>query len=215
MEPIEYVSLKSKELLVTQVGSWRSLHQKAGTVIAVAALFAPLFLFLVEKAENWVRITASILIIPLIAGIILLLITLRARKLKQGYDETNFEELMNYSDIEDVFAFEIAYNKYSIEENDKILKRQNRKYNWGIGIIIISIILSIALLIVDTTLSKKELDTNNKISNTMSDTEKNKPKTQPIKEKTPIKTLPKVNPQKVKELNEGLDPKVETRKKKG
>ncbi|MCB0539803.1 MAG: DUF1385 domain-containing protein, partial [Bacteroidetes bacterium] len=119
--PIEYIANKSKELLANQIASYRSLHQKAGTVIAVAALFAPLFLFLVEKAELWVRITASILIIPLIIGVILLLLTLRARKLNMGYDESNFEDLIN-KDISEVQAFEISYNKYSIERNDRILK---------------------------------------------------------------------------------------------
>ena len=150
---IEYIANKSKELLSTQIDSYRSLHQKAGTVIAVAALFAPLFIFLVEKADLWMRITASILIIPLIIGILLLLLTLRAKKLNQGFDETNFEDLIN-KDIDEVQTFEIAYNQYSIDRNKKILTKQNKKYNWGIGLIIITIILSIILLIIDTSVKK-------------------------------------------------------------
>jgi len=116
----EYLANKSKELLNSQIQSFRALHQKAATVIAVSALFAPVFLFLVEKAELWVRITASFLILPLIIGVILFLLTLRATKLKQGFDESNFEDLLN-KNINEVYNFEIAYNKFSIEENDKIL----------------------------------------------------------------------------------------------
>lgn len=204
---IEYIANKSKELLSTQIDSYRSLHQKAGTVIAVAALFAPLFLFLVEKAELWVRISACLLIIPLIAGIILLLLTLRAKKLNRGFDESNFDELLNKK-IEEVHAFEIAYNKYSVEKNDKILNKQNRKYNWGIGLIIISIILSIVLLIFDTTIK------NNNSSNNKNISEMAKKTTSSDSGKVKKVTLPKVDPQKVKQLNEGVDPKKETRKEK-
>lgn len=63
-------------------------------------------------------------------------------------------------------AFEISYNKQSIVANDKILNKQNKKYNWGIGLIIMTIILSILLLIVDTSISVKDVD-NNKINNIM------------------------------------------------
>ncbi|PKG42814.1 DUF1385 domain-containing protein [Psychroflexus sp. MES1-P1E] len=207
---IEYIANKSKELLSTQIDSYRSLHQKAGTVIAVGALFAPLFLFLVEKAELWVRITASILITPLIAGIILLLLTLTAKKLNQGYDESNFENLIN-QDIDEVQKIEIAYNKYSIEKNEKILTNQNKKYNWGIGLIIIAIILSIFLLILDTSI--KNNSSHNKQNNTMAKDNK-KTKTSSKTDSVKIVTLPKVDPKKVIQLNEGVDPKKETRKDK-
>ena len=151
---IEYIAQKSKELLTRQINSYRSLHQKAGTVIAVAALFAPIFLFLIEKTHLWFRITGSLLILPLIIGIILLLLTLRATKLNQGFDETMFDDLLNKKKTE-VETYEIAYNKYSIEQNDKILNKQNNKYNWGIRLIIAAIILSISLLIISTIIENR------------------------------------------------------------
>ena len=154
METGEYIANKSKELLKTQVESFRAIHQKAGTVIAVAALFAPVFLFLVEKAKLWIRITVSLLIILLLVGIGLLLITLRAQKLRQGYDETNFEYLLN-KDIDTVYNFETSYNKFSIEQNDKILKTQNRNYNIGIILTIIAVIASIGLIIIDTVINEQ------------------------------------------------------------
>lgn len=204
-ESLVYIANKSKELLITQIESYRSLHQKAGTVIAVAALFAPLFLFLVEKAELWVRISACLLIIPLIAGIILLLLTLRAQKLNRGFDESNFDDLVN-KNIEEVHAFEISYNKYSVEKNDNILSEQNKKYNWGIGLIIIAIILSIGLLIIDTTI-KNNHSSNNKFYFEMA-----KKTTSSDAGKEKKITLPKVDPNKVKQLNEGVEPKKETKK---
>lgn len=202
METGEYIANKSKELLRTQVESFRAIHQKAGTVIAVAALFAPVFLFLVEKAELWVRITASLLMIPLLVGIVLQLITLRAKKLRQGYDESNFEELLN-KDIETVYNFEISYNKFSIEQNDKILISQNRSYNAGIILTIISVILSIGLIITDTTIKN-----NSKTDSTMSQENNNSGG----EAQKPNVKLITVDPTKVKILNEGVDQKTETRK---
>jgi hypothetical protein len=207
-QTLEYISNKSKELLSTQIDSYRSLHQKAGTIIAVAALFAPLFLFLVEKAELWVRVSASLLAVPLIVGIILLILTLRAQKLNRGYDETNFVELLNQK-LEDVHTFEIAYNKYSVENNDVILNKQNKKYNLGISFILTSIILSIGLLIVDTATMNKDSN-NNKSNSIMAKDDKKTTSSDSGKKK--IFTLPEVDPGKVKQLNEGVDSKKETRK---
>jgi len=159
---IEYIANKSKEFLANQINSYRSIYQKAGTVIAVTALFAPLFLFLVEKAQLWVRITAVILILPMVGGIILLLLTLRSRTLNQGYDERNFEDFMNKK-LYDVHRNEIAYNKYSIEQNNKILDIQNKRYNWGITLVLASIILSIGLMITYT-ITKSNNSNNKSIS---------------------------------------------------
>ena len=206
---IEYVAIKSKELLATQIDSYRSLHQKAGTAVAVAALFAPLFLFLIENAILWVRITAMILIIPLSIGIKFLLLTLLAKKLDHGYDETNFEDLIN-KDLKEVHKFEIAYNKYSIEKNKNILTDQNKKYNWGIGIIIITIILSISLLIIDTSISANSSDTKHNITMAKDNKKTTSSKSDSVKKET----LPKVDPKKVIKLNEGVNPKKESSKDK-
>jgi len=146
---IEYIANKSKELLANQIDSYRSIHQKSGIIIAIAALFAPLFLFLIEKGYKWIQISSVIIIIPMIIGTIFLLITLMSRKLSIGYDETTFEYLIN-QEIDYVHKFEIAYNKYSIEKNEIILIRQNSRYNRGILLIIISILLSIGLLVTNT-----------------------------------------------------------------
>lgn len=201
-DSIEYIANKSKELLSNQIDSYRSLHQKASTLIAITAIFVPLFLFLVEKACFWIKISAAILIIPMIIGIVLLVLTLRAKKISEGYDESVFEELINKK-IKAVYKTEIAYNKYSIEQNDIILNSQNKKYNIGLVLILISIILSIGLMITDT------IDKNNKTvtENTMAKKDNETKSSATTMDSTKKETLPKVDPKKVKQLNEGVDPK--------
>lgn len=211
-DSVKYIAEKSKELLLTQIDSYRALNQNAGIAIAVASLFAPFFVFLVEKAEFWIRIFSILLIIPLIIGIILLLLSLKSQKLNRGYDETNFEEFINI-DIDEVFKNEIAYNKHSIEENDKILKKQNKKYNIGINFILISIILSIILLFIESTFKKDNINNNIIIYNTIMENEKKttgseeKTSTNSEEKKEKVITLPKIDIKKVKKLNEGIDPK--------
>jgi len=148
---IEYIAQKSKELLNGQIESFRSLHQKSGTVIAIASIFAPIFLFLLDKSQDWLKIVAVIFILLLIIGVVILLINLRTKKLYQGFDESLFQDLLN-EDIVDVYLYEISYNEKSIEKNDIILNKQNKMYNMGIGLIVFSIIWSLAVLIADTIL---------------------------------------------------------------
>ena len=207
---IEYIANKSKELLASQINSYRSLHQKASTIIAVSALFAPFFLFLVEQAQFWIRLAAAILVVPMIVGIILLLLTLRARKLAQGFDESNLGDLMN-EDLKEVHKKEIAYNKYSIEQNNSILISQNNRYNRGVAFIIGAIILSIGLVLTDTIIKNNNSDNiKTKTEDVMTDKEKNKTAgttdSNPNKEK-----LPDVDPKKVKHLHEGVEPEKESK----
>ena len=108
-ESISYIANKSKELLATQISSYRSLHQKAGVIIGITSLFAPLFLFLVDKSSLWIKICSAVLILSLFVGILLLFFTLKATKLSQGYDEKCFEDLIN-EELKYVHKFEIAYN---------------------------------------------------------------------------------------------------------
>ncbi len=144
-ESLKYIAEQSKELLQKQINCYGITNQKAGTVLAISALFAPLFLFLIERAQLWVSISAVIIIVPLIIGVILMLSILKAKELNRGYGESSFEELIN-KDIIEVYQNEITYNKYSIEQNDIILHDQKKKYNCGITLMIISIVLSIGLM---------------------------------------------------------------------
>jgi len=177
-------------------------------MIAVSALFAPFLLFVVEKAQFWVRVAAVALVAPMIIGIILLLLTLRARKLAQGFDESTFADLMN-EDLREVHKKEIAYNKYSIEQNDSILISQNNRYNRGIIWIIVAIILSIGLVLADTITRNNDLDTiKSKRENIMTDEEKNK--TSSTSDGGAKKeTLPDVDTEKVKHLHEGVESEKE------
>ncbi len=203
-ESIEYIANKSKELLSNQIDSYRSLHQKSGILIAITSIFIPLFLFFIVRSFMWIKITSAILIIQMIIGIVLLILTLRAKKLSQGYDESTFEELMNLK-ITEVYKTEIAYNKYSIEQNDNILNSQNNKYNWGLVLILIAIILSIILMFADT------IDKNNNLKSKTDNimVKKDiKTKSSAKKDTNRKETLPKVDPGKVKQLNEGVDQKI-------
>lgn len=199
-DSIEYIATKSKELLSNQIDSYRSLHQKSAVLIAITAIFIPLFLFLIENSGFWIKISAAILIIPMIVGIILLILTLSARTLNQGYDESCFEDLINVK-LKQIHKTEIAYNKYSIEQNDVILKSQNKKYNNGLKLIIIAIIFSICLMLAHTIFS------NNKNSKTDISMAKKDNSSSSANDRVKKETLPKVNPNKVKQLNEGIEPK--------
>lgn len=125
---IEYVAKKSKELLTCQFEAYRNLDQKAGIVIGILSIFLPLFIGSITGSPLYIKVISLVPVMVLLIGMIIMLYVIRSNKLSQGYDETKFVELINI-DIKNVYKEEIAYNKYSIEKNDKILTKKNKNFN--------------------------------------------------------------------------------------
>jgi hypothetical protein len=53
---LEFLSDRARELLDRQIASFRTNHSKAGIIIAIIAIFVPIFLFVVEKAAFIIQI---------------------------------------------------------------------------------------------------------------------------------------------------------------
>lgn len=145
---IKIISEKSKELLERQIGTYRNKQEKATTILGLLSLFLPLYLFIIEKSPELIKILSIIPLAIMTWGTIIIIRILQAQKLNQGYNPDKFSEFINWQPKE-IYLYEIASNKLSFEKNNPILEKQNDNYNRGIIIIIISIGLSISLLVIN------------------------------------------------------------------
>lgn len=205
---LEYLSERARELLDRQISSFRANHTKAGTIIAIIAIFVPVFLFIVEKAAFVLQLLAIIPIIVLGYALILMIEILRSQKLDQGFNEDQFDKLVN-DKYENILLYEIGAKKCSFKDNQIITGKQNKRFNRGINITIFAILFSFAILIGNIFIDPKK-------SNIMEKTEKTT--TESIKEtvpdttKTKDRVIPNVPKEERTQLNEGVDTKIGKKK---
>jgi hypothetical protein len=146
IESIKYTSQKSKELLESQIETFRSLNNKAGVILNILALFIPVYLFIIDHSNIVIKSLSVIVILLLILGIVAMFIVLNAYTLHTGVKEDKYEEFINMSET-DIYLFEIAANKKSIESNDQdVLGKQYLWYELGTKSVIISVISATILL---------------------------------------------------------------------
>ena len=152
IESIKYISSKSKELLILQIEAFRSIDQKSGIIVGIASLFLPLFIASLTKQNKIIQIASIIPILLLLIGIVIILYAIRSQRLAEGFNEDEFDRLINRN-IKHIFIAEISYNKYCIQKNNIIVDKKNRFFNIGLILIIVAIILSIILLSINVIIS--------------------------------------------------------------
>lgn len=146
LKDLEFLAERSRELLDRQITSFRATHTKAGSIIAVVAIFVPLFLFIIEKSAIVIKIASIIPIALLCYSIVLMIEILRTKKLDQGFNESQLDKLVNES-YENILLYEIGAKKDSFTDNQVITEKQNRNFNNGLSYTIAAIFLSFGLLI--------------------------------------------------------------------
>jgi hypothetical protein len=135
--------------------------------------------------------------------------TLRTQKLDQGFNENQFDKLIN-TGYEDIILYEIAEKKASFSANQIITEKQNKRFNKGLNTTIIAILLSFLILIVNIFITNQT----NKVMATKSNTktEINK-ETNSDTSKSKVRVLPTISKEERTQLNEGISPKIDKSKK--
>lgn len=145
---LEFLAERGRELLDRQISSYRTNHTKAGTVIGISSVFMPIFLFIIEKSPVLIQVLSIIPIVIFMYSIILMINILRSKPLDQGFNQNQFDKLVNQK-YESILLYEIGAKKDSITDNQKITEKQNKKFNKGLIATIVAIFFSISLLIIN------------------------------------------------------------------
>jgi hypothetical protein len=147
---LEFLAVKSKELIDKQIASYRQQHTTASSIIAIVALFIPLFLGGLTDSYEWIQY-ASVLpvLLFLIATCFLLFHVFLSRSLSQALNFDEFQRLVNANDLEKTLLFEIGANRSSFQDNKSILRSRNRYYNISVNLTILGIVISVVLLMLN------------------------------------------------------------------
>ena len=147
---LDFLATKSKELVEKQIASYRQQHTTASSIIAIVALFIPLFINGLDDAYDWIKYVSIISVLLFVISICLLLFhVFRAHALNQALNFDEFQDLVNANDIEKTMLLEIGANKSSFQLNKKILIKRNKYYNSAVIMTICGIIISVTLLMIN------------------------------------------------------------------
>ena len=201
LRDLEFLADKARELLDRQIGSFRATHAKAGSIIALAVIFVPIYIFVIEKAADIIQVLSIIPILFLVYSLILMIQILKSKKLDQGFNEDQFDRLINKK-YEKILLYDIGAKKASIKDNQLTTTEQNRKFNQGLNFTIAAVLLSFLLLLTNVFIKPQ-----NRL--TMSEKEKRE-KTDPKREPSPepqtkSRLIPSVPKEERIQLNEGKD----------
>ena len=145
---LEFLVQKSQELLNKQISAYRQKHSNSGIIITVLALFIPFFLNGLENSHLIMKYLSIVPIALLIWTIISFIKVLKTKSLDQGFHPDKFDTLVN-TKYEDILLYEIGANRDSFVDNKRIVEHSNDKYNLGIKLTLIAIIISTCLLLVN------------------------------------------------------------------
>jgi len=206
---LEFLAERGRELLDRQLSSYRTNHTKAGTVIGISSVFIPVFLFIIEKTPVFIQILSVIPIAIFMYSIILMINILRSRPLYQGFNQNQFDRLIE-KDYENILLYEIGAKKDSIADNQKITEKQNKNFNRGLVATVIAIFFSISLLITNLAINNYNIMAEKSNSKTTQVSKDKKPDVA----KTKSRVIPQVPESERMILNEGHKPKSDSTKNK-
>ena len=152
---LEFLVQKSQELLNKQISSYRQKHSNSGIIITVLALFIPFFLSGLGKSNEIIKYLSIIPIFLLIWTIMSFIKVLKTKSLDQGFHPDKFDKFVN-SKYEEILLYEIGANRDSFVDNQLITEKSNQKYDLGIKLTLISIIISTGLLLANNFIEPEE-----------------------------------------------------------
>ena len=215
---LEFLVVKSRELLQEQLKAYENYTSKSGILISVSSLFIPFAISFTttNEVENKIKIISIFPVLLMIYSLFILLKVLKPKGLDHGFNSEQFENLIPKKHTE-VLLFEIGANKSSFRDNNSIVAEQSKNFKKGEKYIMISSISLILLTIINsfsTNTELKNININNlKISKMMiSDKEENQGNQQQSSEQGSSQRIPEVDSSQRANIEKGENPTTITKK---
>lgn len=163
LDNIEFLVVKSRDLLQEQLKSYESAIYKAGILISISALMIPIAVTFISSSDS-LPIIKYVTILPtglMITALIFLLKVLMPKGLNHGFNFEQFNEQIDNT-YKDLLLFEIGANRDSYKDNTDIVNRQNSNFKKGILLIFFSTLIIFILVTVSLFISNS--DSKDKIS---------------------------------------------------
>ena len=152
---LEFLVVKSRELLQEQLKAYENYTSKSGILISVSSLFIPFAISFTttNEVENKIKIISIYPVLLMIYSLFILLKVFKPKGLDHGFNFEQFENLISKKHTE-VLLFEIGANKSSFRDNNSIVAEQSKNFKKGVKYIMMSSISLILLKIINS-FSKK------------------------------------------------------------
>ena len=149
MDKLEFLVIKSQELLNKQRDSYKDKRTMSASIIGIIALFIPLFLAGMNDTYIFIWIIAFFPIGLMCWASYLLLTIMLTQPLDLGFDTHKFQDLANM-EYKKVLVYEMGANISSYKYNSIKTEKQNTKYNIAVRITIFAMFISLGLLLVNS-----------------------------------------------------------------
>lgn len=159
---LEFLVLKSKELIQEQLKSYENSTNKSGILISISTLFIPLAITFISD-NNSCLLVKILFVVPIgltIVALIFLLKVLKPKELSHGFNIDQFESQVDKS-YDELLLFEIGANKSSYKDNSKVITTHTSYFKKGVSFIFagsIFIFLLITLNLFLENLEDKKFD---------------------------------------------------------
>ena len=164
LKNLEFLALNSKEIIEKQVDSYRQQHSYAGTIIGATALFIPFFLNSLDSTSLLIQFVLILPTVLFISAILLMLSIFRTKPLDQAFSVTKYKDLLN-KDYKEILLYEIAANSHSYTLNKTITEKGNKRYDIGVKLTIVALVLSISLILINKFISIEKTPTKVQVVN--------------------------------------------------
>lgn len=149
LDNLEFLVVKSRDLLQEQLKSYESANSKAGVLISISALLITIAVTFISSSDS-LQIIKFSTIFPtalMVVALVFLLKVLMPKGLDHGFNFEQFDKQIN-STHEALLLFEIGANRDSYNDNTDIVRRQNSNFKTGIKLIFSSALLLLVLVMV-------------------------------------------------------------------
>ena len=157
LDNLEFLVIKSRDLLQEQLKSYDSANTKAGVLISISALIIPIAIAFISSSDTLpiIKYLTIIPIVLMIIALIFLLKVLMPKGLDHGFNFAQFQKQIDNTH-KDLLLYEIGANQDSYADNDPIVKRQNKNFKTGIKLIFCSTIIVFVIVTISLFVSKPE-----------------------------------------------------------
>ncbi|HXC07047.1 MAG TPA: hypothetical protein VNZ86_19945 [Bacteroidia bacterium] len=148
LKHLEFLAINSKEIIEKQVDSYRQQHSYAGTIIGATALFIPFFINSLDSTHVWIQVILILPTLLFISAILSMLSIFRTKPLDQAFSVSKYKDLIT-KDYKAILLYEINANSNSYTLNKKITEKGNKRYDTGVRLTTIALMLAITLLLIN------------------------------------------------------------------
>lgn len=164
LETLKAVAEKSKDLLASQIASYREKRSIVSTIIGLDTLFIPFYLSGMQDAYWWIKLLSAVPVILICVSIHYFIKIYHVISLEHGFNVKEYDDLVTQNH-ENFLLLEISTNRKSFKDNEERLEKIVTSYDRGVRCTVFAIGISVIILSLNLICSPPKEPTKVEITN--------------------------------------------------